>query len=133
MRGKDQFEVQIMASTEQNEDCVSKKPWSEVLSRSLKLFTFNAAREGGKSFGRVVFYVILGIIVLVVATYIIDSITGWFSSWFDFWPFNRGEEVVVVEEKRSWWPWGAEAAAEPAPTVEPEVETRWYCKWNPIC
>lgn len=124
-----------MSELQQDDDCVSKKPWSEVLSRSLKLFTFNAAREGGKSFGRVVFYVILGVIVLVVATYIIDSITGWFSSWFDFWPFNRGEEVVVAEEKRSWWPWGRDAAPEPVQVIAPDIEgeTRWYCKWNPIC
>ncbi len=116
-----------------DEDCVSKKPWSEVLSRSLKLFTFNAAREGGKSFGRVIFYIILGIIVLMVATYIIDSLTGWFSSWFDFWPFNRVEEVVVEEEPRRWWQFGSEAQEEVAVPVAPEGETRWYCKWNPIC
>lgn len=123
-----------MTETEPDDDCVSKKPWTEVLSRSLKLFTFNAAREGGKSFGRVIFYVILGIIVLMVATYIIDSLTGWFSSWFDFWPFNRGEEVAVEDEARRWWQFGSDEVEEVAvPVVAPEGETRWYCKWNPIC
>ena len=122
-----------MTETKPDEDCVSKKPWTEVLSRSLKLFTFNAAREGGKSFGRVIFYVILGIVVLMVATYIIDSLTGWFSSWFDFWPFNRIEEVVAEEETRRWWQFGSDDVEEVAPVVEPGGETRWYCKWNPMC
>ena len=120
-----------MPDVPKDDDCISRKPWSEVLSRSLKLFTFNAAREGGKSFGRVMFYVILAIIVLVVATYIIDSITGWFGGLFDFWPFNRGEEAAAVEEKRGWWPWGGEKADAPAPAVE--EKPRWYCKGNPIC
>lgn len=124
-----------MTETKPDEDCVSKKPWSEVLSRSLKLFTFNAAREGGKSFGRVIFFVILGIIVLMVATYIIDSLTGWFSSWFDFWPFNRGEEAAVEEEARRWWQFGSDEPEGVVPVVEAEGdgEVRWYCKWNPIC
>ncbi len=121
-----------MANTEQDEDCVSKKPWSEVLSRSLKLFTFNAAREGGKSFGRVVFYIILGVIVLLVATYIIDSLTGWFSSWFDFWPFNRGQDAVEIEEKRRWWQWRSGDVEAPVATPV-DGEVKWYCRWNPIC
>lgn len=120
-----------MADTQKDEDCVSKKPWSEVLSRSLKLFTFNAAREGGKSFGRIIFFILLGLIVLMVATYIIDSMTGWFSSWFDFWPFNRTQEPVVAPETdKGWWPWGGDAEAEPS--VEGD-DVKWYCKWNPLC
>lgn len=125
-----------MPETEQGEDCVSKKSWSEVLSRSLKLFMFNAAREGGKSLGRVVFYVILGIVVLVVATYIIDNITGWFSSWFDFWPFNRAEEVADTGEKSRWFKWRPADGAEVGtpPVVEAvDGEPKWYCKWNPAC
>jgi hypothetical protein len=125
-----------MTNIEQDEACVSKKSWGEVLSRSLKLFTFNAAREGGKSFGRVVFYVILGIVVLVVGTYVIDSITGWFSSWFDFWPLNRTAEVADAQVNSNWFNWGAKDAAEVAtrPVVEAvESEPKWYCKWNPIC
>ena len=111
------------------DDCVSKKPWSEVLSRSLKKFTFNAASEGGKSFGRVLFFVILGLLVLTIATYIVDSLTGWFSGWFDFWPFNRNEDVVVQEETRRWWQFGSDKPEETATDEEP----KWYCKWNPIC
>lgn len=127
-----------MTDTERDDDCVSKKPWSEVLNRSLKLFTFNAAREGGRSIGKVVFFIILGIIVLMIATYIIDSVTGWFSGWFDFWPFNRAEEAVAEPEARSWWQfWGddtpaAVVEAEPVPTAETD-EVKWYCRWNPIC
>ena len=118
----------------QDDDCVSKKPWSEVVSRSLKLFTFNAAREGGKSFGRVIFYIILGVVVLVVATYIIDSITGWFSSWFDFWPFNRTPEAPPPEpEERGWFDWWRKEEPVVEPAVLPAEETRWYCKWNPVC
>lgn len=123
-----------MTSSDQDDDCVSKKPWSEVLSRSLKLFTFHAAKEGGKSFGRVIFFVILGIIVLMVATFIIDSITGWFSSWFDFWPFNRGDAAAAVEAERSgWWPFGREAEGVAAPAPAETDEVKWYCRWNPIC
>lgn len=122
-----------MPEIENDDDCVSKKPWGEVLSRSLKLFTFNAAREGGRSFGRVIFYIILGVIVLVVATYIIDSITGWFSSWFDFWPFNRTPEVAVEPEPRGWWPFGSDDVAPEPVAAPPEGEVKWYCKWNPIC
>ena len=125
-----------MTNIEQDEDCVSKKSWSEVLSRSLKLFTFNAAREGGKSFGRVLFYVILGIVVLAVATFIIDSITGWFSGWFDFWPFNRAAEVSDAGENSKWFNWRAGDAAKftTSPVVGAvESEPKWYCKWNPIC
>ena len=122
-----------MSEELKDDDCVSKKPWSEVLSRSLKKFTFNAASEGGKSFGRVIFFIILGIIVLMVATYLIDSFTGWFSSWFDFWPFNRDAAVAIEEEPRRWWQWGSDqdAAVQPAPEDDPE--TRWYCNWNPFC
>lgn len=120
-----------MTDTPKDEDCVSKKPWSEVLSRSLKLFTFNAAKEGGKSFGRVIFFVLLGVIVLMVATYLIDSLTGWFSSWFDFWPFNRNPEPVIEPDAvRGWWPWGQEADVEASAMAE---ETKWYCRWNPLC
>ena len=32
-----------MADTNPEKDCVSIRPWSEVLNRSLKLFMFNAA------------------------------------------------------------------------------------------
>ena len=89
------------------EECISKRPWGEVLNRSLKLFAFNFAREGGRSFGQVVFYVILALIVLGLATWALNSITGWFSGWFDFLPFV-GESASAESEK-------------------------WYCKWNPVC
>ena len=118
-----------MAHTDQNDDCVSKKPWGEVLARSLKLFTFNAASEGGKSLGRVAFYIILGIIVLLISTYIIDSMTGWFSSWFDFWPFNNAAEVAVEPQQQGWFNWGADKAVQDATANE----VKWYCKWNPVC
>lgn len=91
-----------MSQIEQD-DCVSRKPWGEVLSRSLKLFTFNAAREGGRSFGRVIFYILLAVIVVFIASYIIDSMTGWFD-----WSNKDG-----------------------APAATPEV--KWYCKFNPVC
>ncbi|MEP5761918.1 MAG: hypothetical protein ABJ327_21920 [Litoreibacter sp.] len=121
--------------SDQDDDCVSKKPWGEVLSRSLKLFTFNAAREGGKSFGRVVFYLILGAIVLFIAAYVIDSITGWFGGWFDFWPFNRAQETVSpLESDGGWFNWGGDEALDATPAKAPiEDEARWYCRWNPIC
>jgi len=123
-----------MSKTDQDDDCVSKKPWSEVLSRSLKLFTFHAASEGGKSFGRVIFYVILGVIVLMLATYIIDSMTGWFSSWFDFWPFNREAAVAEdVTERGGWWPFGSDATEAEPVTVPADGDTKWYCRWNPLC
>lgn len=123
-----------MSKTDQDDDCVSKKPWSEVLSRSLKLFTFHAASEGGKSFGRVIFYVILGLIVLMLATYIIDSLTGWFSSWFDFWPFNREDAVAEeVTERDGWWPFGSNATEAEPVTVPVDEDTKWYCRWNPLC
>ena len=117
-------------TTETGEDCVSKKPWSEVLNRSLKLFTFNLAREGGKSVGRVVFFVILGLIALMLVTYVVDSFTGWFSSWFDIWPFNRGDEVVVAEQASPWWKFGGEESAA-APAADDGE--KWYCKFNPLC
>ena len=113
-------------------ECVSDKPWSEVLNKSLKLFTFNIASEGGKSFGRVIFYIVLGIIFLGLATFIIDSITGWFSSWFNFWPFNgAGAQESVQDGKAGWWPW-ADKASTSAP-IEAAKDARWYCKWNPVC
>ncbi|PJI85212.1 hypothetical protein BC777_3212 [Yoonia maricola] len=120
-----------MTKPQQDEDCVSKRPWREVLSRSLKLFTFNAAKEGGKSFGRVIFFVLLAIIVLFVLTYVVDSFTGWFSSWFDFWPFNRAVEPVVEPEAgKGWWPWGQETETE---VDVSDDEVKWYCRWNPFC
>lgn len=126
-----------MSEADNDPDCVSKRPWSEVLNRSLKLFTFNLAREGGRSVGKVIFYVILGLVVLTIAAYIIDSITGWFSSWFDFWPFNREvEEVAAPEEDGGWFSWGRgepEIPETPAVPEETGDEVRWYCKWNPIC
>ena len=88
------------------EECVSKRPWGEVLNRSLKLFTFNFAKEGGRSVGRVIFYVILGALAIFALTYLVDMATGWFSALFDFWPFNREETAA---------------------------ETKWYCKFNPLC
>ncbi|MEO0905635.1 MAG: hypothetical protein AAFX89_12865, partial [Pseudomonadota bacterium] len=102
-----------MPDTTDDDDCVSKKPWSEVLSRSLKLFTFNAAKEGGKSFGRIIFFVMLAIVALLVVTYLVDSFTGWFSSWFDFWPFNRAaEQVAEPAASDGWWSWGNDADAD---------------------
>ena len=114
-----------MSDTEQDDDCVSKKPWTEVLSRSLKLFTFHAAQEGGKSFGRVVFFVLLALLVLSLATYVVDSITG----WFDFWPFNRSE-AAGGSDARGWLNWGGDPTE---PEVPAEDDVKWYCKWNPIC
>lgn len=116
-----------MTSLDQDDDCVSKKPWREVLNRSLKLFTFNLAREGGRSFGRVVFFVILGLIALFVATYILDSVTGWFGGWFDFWPFGSAAETTVPE-KASWF----DRFSNDTPPA-PADEAKWYCKWNPLC
>lgn len=120
-----------MAETQRDEDCVSRKPWREVLSRSLKLFTFNAAKEGGKSFGRIIFFVMLAVIALMVATFVIDSVTGWFSGWFDFWPFNRTVEPVVEPDvTRGWWPWGQQAETDMQAGDE---DVKWYCRWNPLC
>ena len=91
------------------EECISKRPWSEVLNRSLKLFAFNFAREGCRSFGRVVFYVILALLGLFLATLAINSVTGWFTGWFEFLPFIGSDKSAQAEE------------------------AAWYCKWNPIC
>ena len=114
------------------DDCVSKKPWSEVLNRSMKLFTFNAAREGGRSIGRAVFFVVVGLVFLGLATFVIDSLTGWFSSWFDFWPFNRGEVATEpIPQDRSWWPWASDRPSEI--TAKADEQVKWYCKFNPIC
>lgn len=115
-----------MSDIQTDEECVSKQPWREVISRSLKLFTFGVASEGGRSVGRVVFYVILALVLLVVATFVIDSITGWFSGWFSFWPFNDTTPVVEEPAATSWWPWAKEAEV-----VVPEPA--WYCTWNPLC
>lgn len=126
-----------MSKPEDPDDCVSKKPWSEVLNRSLKMFTFNAASEGGKSIGKTVFFVILALIVLSALTLVLDSLTGWFSGWFDFWPFNRevAADEIAPEEGRRWFNFGkgeAEAPAAPAPEVDGD-EPKWYCKFNPLC
>lgn len=115
-----------MSQIEQD-DCVSRKPWGEVLSRSLKLFTFNAAREGGRSFGRVIFYFLLAVIVVFIASYIIDSMTGWFGNLFDFWPFGGGADEAEPE-KTGWFDWSNKDGA---PAATPEV--KWYCKFNPVC
>ena len=123
-----------MTNPDQDDDCVSKKPWGGVLSRSLKLFTFNAANEGGKSLGRLVFYIVLAVMLVLVATFIIDSVTGWFSGWFDFWPFNKAQEVAPDADKPGWFGWQSNKADDVAPVIEASnVETKWYCKWNPVC
>ncbi len=109
-----------MSAENDPEDCISKKPWSEVLNRSAKLFAFNLAREGGSSVGRVIFFIILAVLALGLVTFIIDSFTGWFSDIFDFWPF--GEDAVETEPSSGWF--GRDSAA---------AETKWYCKWNPLC
>lgn len=119
-----------MTETNQNEDCVSTKPWSEVLNRSLKMFTFNVAREGGRSLGRVLFYIILGAIALALATFVIDSLTGWFSGWFDFWPFSGGE---AEPETSGWFGRGETADPVPTPEAEPDSAEKWYCRYNPLC
>lgn len=109
------------------DDCVSKRPWSEVMSRSAKLFMFNAAGESGRSFGRVLFFILLALVALVAATFIIDSITGWFSDTFDFWPFNR---APAEEETRGGFLGFGGGEAEPEPSGRDE---KWYCNWNPLC
>ncbi|MDU8942965.1 hypothetical protein [Ovoidimarina sediminis] len=116
------------ARADQSDDCVSKRPWSEVVSRSAKLFMFNAAGEGGRSFGRILFYILLALIALVVVTFVIDSITGWFSDTFDFWPFNR----APVEEETSRGLFGFGSDAPKAEEAAEEAE-KWYCRWNPLC
>ena len=113
-----------MTETKRDDDCVSTKPWSEVLNRSLKLFTFNIANEGGRSIGRVVFYVVLGALAIGLVTFVVDSLTGWFSGWFDFWPFSRGE----VETETTGW-FGRDAA----PDADAEAGEKWYCRFNPLC
>ena len=113
-----------MTQQQDAEDCVSKKPWSEVLNRSLKLATFNFAKEGGSSLGRIVFYVVLALLAIAALTYVVDQITG----WFDFWPFNIGADAET--EKSGWF--GRDK--EPEPAVEAETSGKWYCgKLNPFC
>lgn len=109
-------------------DCVSKKPWGEVLSRSLKLFTFNLAREGGRSFGRALFFIIVGLIAFGLCAYLINSLTGWFSGLFDFWPFSRTPEAEP--ESTGWL---KIRSAEPPAISAGDGNEKWYCKWNPIC
>ncbi|MEM9344646.1 MAG: hypothetical protein AAGA87_16520 [Pseudomonadota bacterium] len=112
-----------MTQTDDGEDCVSKKPWGEVLNRSLKLATFNFAKEGGASLGRIVFYVVLGLLALAAVTFVIDQITG----WFDFWPFNIGADDPEGADK-GWF------NREPKPPADPQGGGKWYCgKLNPFC
>ncbi len=93
------------------EDCVSRKPWSEVLSRSAKLFVHGAARESGRSLGKALFFLIAGIILIGLASVIIDQFTGWFTNMFDWWPFG--------------------GSAEPE---QSEASQKWYCRFgNPLC
>ncbi len=114
-----------MAAENDPDECISKKPWSEVLNRSAKLFAFNLAREGGSSVGRVVFFVILALLALGLVTFVIDSFTGWFSDLFDFWPFGGAE--AEAETPKGWFGRDTATAAEPA------SGTKWYCKWSPLC
>ncbi len=109
------------------EDCVSKKPWSVVLERSLKLFVFNAAGEGGRSIGRILFFVILGFLALGLCAYVLNSVTGLFEGWFDFWPFASSEPEP--EASQGWFSFGG---SETPSAPEPEGG-RWYCNWNPLC
>lgn len=126
-------------TSDKDDDCVSKKSWSEVLNRALKLFMFNAVSESGRSIGKSIIYVVMGLVVLGVGTYALNSFTGWFSGLFDFWPFGGGEDVqsaVTEEESSGWFGWGAsgeEPTPQPAPVAEDGENTPWYCKWNPIC
>lgn len=122
-----------MTETNPEKDCVSTRPWSEVLNRSLKLFMFNAAQEGGRSFGRILFYVVLAALALALLTFAIDSVTGLFSGWFDFWPFS-GSGAEVEAEKAGWF--GRGHAADPAPVPKADGAggaEKWYCRYNPIC
>jgi hypothetical protein len=119
-----------MTESNPEEECVSTRPWSEVLNRSLKLFTFNVAREGGRSLGRVLFYVILAVLAIGLVTFVVDSLTGWFSNWFDFWPFSGGAAEVEAE-KTGWFGRDAAEGAESAPA--PETGEKWYCRFNPLC
>jgi hypothetical protein len=107
------------------EECVSEKSWREVLSRSLKIFMFNASSEAGRSFGKAFFFVLLGLIGFVIGVYVIDSFTGWFSSIFDSWPFasaRAGDESAQNLFKLPNWPGNAN-----------DGDVKWYCTWNPLC
>lgn len=119
-----------MTESTPEKDCVSTRPWSEVLNRSLKLFMFNAAQEGGRSFGRILFYIVLAALALGLITFAIDSLTGWFSGWFDFWPFSGG---AAEPEKTGWFGRGETEATDPAPAPEVDGAEKWYCRYNPIC
>lgn len=113
-----------------NQDCVSRKPWSEVLNRSLKLFTFNLARESGRSMGRVVFFIALAIVALIALTLALDALTGWFSGWFSFWPFGAETPPSETAEPPWWKIWATHEGTPPPAEVEP---VPWYCRLNPLC
>lgn len=141
----------------ENEPCISDKPWSTVLNKAAKLATIGFFQEFGKSVGKFIFYPLIALLVLFALSYALDYFTGWFSSMFDFWPFNRGGADVAVppefSDGRPWYKfWGSDetpSSTLPAPTPEPvaaqpvepaentpengEPETKWYCKFNPIC
>lgn len=116
------------SKAEAAEECVSRRPWGEVLSRSLKLFVFRAADEGGRSVGRILFFVFLGLLVIGVGAWALNAVTGWFEGLFDFWPFSRPAPEPEPEATKGWLWFRAEAEA--APVVE---EERWICRKTPIC
>lgn len=109
-----------MSDVTEDKDCVSKKPWSEVLNRSMKLFTFNFAREGGRSVGRVVFFVLLALVALTAFSYVLNLVTG----WFDFWPFN----MFAEPEQKTWLDRMRDLGA-----VSDSPKEVWYCRWSPFC
>jgi hypothetical protein len=110
---------------EVREECVSEKSWREVLSRSLKIFMFNASSEAGRSVGKAFFFVLIGLAGFCIAILAVDSFTGWFSQIFDFWPFNSAGQGNGSEQKLVKLPNWTSSENDPA--------TKWYCRWNPLC
>lgn len=116
-----------MTEAKEDLECVSKKPWSEVLNRTAKIFVFGIGKEGGRSVGKVILYIILALILFSLIGSALNSFFGWFD-WIGN-PFSGAWDWVT-----GWTGPSEEQAAAP---VTADDEPGWICsrwtKWNPGC
>jgi len=116
------------------DDCASKKPWSEIISGSLKKIIWKGAdglgEEAGRSVGKLLFYGVLGLIGLWLVSTAIAQFTDILGGWLDWIPnpfsWFSGDEVNITPAEQPAVT-QEESSSEPGP-----ICSRWTT-FNPFC
>lgn len=123
-----------MTNNTQDEECATKQPVSRIIWHGFKKGLAKAIpafmEEGARSVGKVILYVLAGVILLWIAGAALSSFTDFMGGWLDWVPnpfswfgtSDAGEITPVPQPSEV-----SNMSSEPGP-----ICSRWT-KWNPFC